>query len=168
MIEPCAECGFDPQEVDETNVADRLRRAIDRIGPALADARDTDGREPEELRWSAAEYAGHLGDVFALFERRIRQLVETDETELEVVDHDAAVAATDHRGRDRAELVAAVEGAGDALLATIGAIRPPEWARVGLRAGEARSVLEIAQRAVHETEHHVLDMGRAGRSTMEP
>ena len=53
------------------------------------------------------------------------------------------------------------------LAATVEAVPDDGWDRVGIRRGEERSVLFTARRAVHEGNHHLLDIGRGMRAVRE-
>ena len=57
-----------------------------------------------------------------------------------------------------------VEARADALAATLARVPDDGWDRVGIRRGEERSVLFTARRAVHEGNHHLLDIGRTLRA----
>ena len=53
------------------------------------------------------------------------------------------------------------------LAATFEAVPDDGWDRVGIRRDEERSVLFTARRAVHEGNHHLLDIGRGLRAVRE-
>jgi hypothetical protein len=61
------------------------------------------------------------------------------------------------------ELADGAEG----LAARLEGLTPEQWQRSGTRAGERRTVLEIAQRAGHEGSHHLLDIGRVLRAVRQ-
>src|SRR5437016_6714812 len=93
----CEECGFDPDSVTPDTAADavrafgrRYRAPLTRLLPG-EDARAVLSKRPDPRVWSAVEYAAHVRDVFALFDRRIAQVAAEDDPALEVVDHEAAV-----------------------------------------------------------------------------
>lgn len=159
-LPPCAECGFDAAEVPNEQLAEALR---DLLNEASRQLRSTAGDSAVRARsggWSAIEYVAHLRDVCTLFERRIRQLVETEDQELEVVDHDAAVVAGRYNELDPGAVADDLDRAGARLADVIRSLDGDAWRRIGRKAGEERTVLEIAQRAVHEATHHLLDVRR--------
>lgn len=111
--------------------------------------------------WSPLEYATHVRDVLLLFTRRILAILSADEPELEVVSHDELVAAGAYNLLDPGQVTAEIHDAAQRLAAILQDIAPVEFARRGFRDGEERTILEIAQRAAHESQHHLFDMARA-------
>jgi hypothetical protein len=118
---------------------------------------------PTPASWSALEYAAHVRDVLELFERRVVQLLQ-GESELEVVDHDRAVAEGHYNDLDPATVLEQLEAAAGALAVRLEGLEPDDWSRTGTRAGEERTMLDIGRRAAHEAHHHLLDIGRALRT----
>lgn len=169
-MERCEACGFDPQSVTPATAADTVRAFARRYQAPLTRFLPTDDATlvlttpAEPGGWSALQYAGHVRDVFALFTRRVAQLRAADGAELEVVDHDALVAAGGYDQLDPAALAAAVAAAAEALADAFATLAPEEWERVGTRAGERRSMVDIARRGAHEGSHHLLDIGRTLRA----
>jgi hypothetical protein len=117
-------------------------------------------QRPAAAVWSPLEYATHMRDVLLLFTGRILAILSTTEAELEVVSHDDLV-ATGHYNRLDPQLVAGqVNDAAHRLAAILEDLAPSDFGRHGLRNGERRTILEIAQRAAHESQHHLFDMAR--------
>ncbi|WP_158230851.1 MULTISPECIES: DinB family protein [unclassified Frankia] len=110
--------------------------------------------------WTALEYAGHTADVLELFARRVAHLLAADEPELEVIDHDALVAAGRHNDRTPDETADRLRSGLAALTAELAGVTGPAWDRGGTRAGERRTVRETAYRAAHELIHHGMDIDR--------
>jgi len=115
-------------------------------------ARQTDGV------WSPIEYAAHVRDVFSLFERRVRAIVDRPGTALEIIDHDAAVTAGGYSRLAPGRLADELLGCAKQLAGTLEGIRADQWQLYGIRDGERRTIAEIAQRAVHEARHHLRDI----------
>jgi hypothetical protein len=166
----CEECGFDPDSVTSADAADavralgkRYRAPLTRLLPG-EDARAVLSKRPDPGVWSAVEYAAHVRDVLALFDRRIAQVLAEDDPDLEVVDHEAAVEEGGYRELDGAKVADELAAATEGLAQTLTSLAPGDWDRTGRREGEPRSVLEIARRAVHEGNHHLLDVGRVLRT----
>jgi hypothetical protein len=160
-VDPCDECGFVPAAVDRRELPDQVRRHAAALGDRLA------GTDPVRLRarraglaWSALEYAGHIGDVLELFDRRVVRIRAAEGADLEVVDHDSRVAEQRYRDREPAELAARVAAAAGRLAATLAATPAADWARAGRRAGQVRTIDDIARRALHEQIHHLHDVDR--------
>jgi hypothetical protein len=169
-MDRCAECGFDATAVDPTSAADALRNVGRRWQAPLTrflpgeDGATIVRQRPAPDTWSPLEYAAHVRDVFALFERRIGQIVSTDNPALEAIDHDQAVRDGNYNALDPSVVVAQITANADQLAATFTALPPDAWSRSGTKHGERRSVLDLVQRAVHEGSHHLLDAGRGLRA----
>lgn len=101
-----------------------------------------------------------MRDVLLLFTNRIVAILSTDEPELKIVSHDAIVAAGGYNRLDPGQVAAEIHDAARRLASILQDLAPVEFARRGFRDGEPRTVLEIAQRAAHESQHHLLDMDR--------
>jgi hypothetical protein len=173
-VDRCEECGFDPATVTGAVAIEavkgfgrRYRAPLSRFlpgedGPAILRAR------PAPDAWSAIEYAAHVRDVFGLFDRRVSQILAAgDHPELEVIDHAAAVAGGRYAELDPVVLVDALAAAADGLAERLASVTGDDWSRWGTRQGEPRTVLEIAQRGVHEGNHHLLDIGRSLRAARQ-
>jgi hypothetical protein len=164
----CDECGFDPGSVSPETAAATVRDFGRRYRAPLT--RLLKGEDDTVLRtrpadgvWSGVEYAAHVRDVFVLFDRRVARMVAEDDPVLDVVDHDATVTAGGYRDLAVVTVAEELAAAADGLGARLEGLTPDEWARTGTRDGERRTVLEVAQRAVHEGNHHLLDIGRGLR-----
>jgi hypothetical protein len=171
-VSRCEECGFDfdavtPESAPATirDFGRRYRAPLTRL--LKGEDESVLCARPAPDVWSAIEYAAHVRDVFALFDGRVAQIVVEDDPVLEVIDHDAAV--RDGGYRDLGPLTVADELAtsADALATRLESLTPDQWKRAGTRAGERRTVLDVAQRAAHEGNHHLLDVGRVLRSVRQ-
>jgi len=171
-VSRCEECGFDFDAV----VAESAPAAIRDFGRRYRApfTRLLKGEDESVLRarpapdvWSAVEYGAHVRDVFALFDRRVAQIVAEDDPVLEVIDHDALVNDSDYRSLDPVAVVDELSAAAEALAARLEALTPEQWERAGTRKGERRTVLEVARRAAHEGSHHLLDIGRGLRTVRQ-
>jgi hypothetical protein len=117
-------------------------------------------QRPSAEVWSPLEYATHMRDVLLLFTRRTLAILSTDTPELEVVSHDQMVATGGYNRLDALIVGQQIQDASQHLAGILNGLVPADFARRGLRDGEERTVLEIAQRAAHESRHHLLDMAR--------
>ena len=68
---------------------------------------------------------------------------------------------------DPAGVADALAANAERLAATVEGLPAGVWDRVGLRRNEERSVRFTARRAVHEGNHHLLDIGRGLRSVRD-
>lgn len=162
-IGACEECGYDPSSVTVGDVADRLRRMVTHYEDIQAKVK----ARPDLARtrvmagvWSPLEYLTHVRDVFNLFERRARCILAVPEPQLEVVDHDDLVRKGAYNSLDPDAVIEEVAAAAEALASTLQTVQPDQWGLRGLRAGEPRTITDIALRAVHEGEHHFMDIVR--------
>jgi len=166
----CEECGFNPESVAPATAAGAVRELGRRYRAPLTrflpgeDGPTVLAQRPDPLVWSAVEYAAHVRDVLALFDRRVAHVLSEHEPELEVVDHEAAVEEGRYRELDAVTVADELAAAAGRLARSLESLAPEDWERSGLRAGEPRSVLDIARRAVHEGSHHLLDVGRVLRT----
>jgi hypothetical protein len=108
--------------------------------------------------WSPIEYAAHVRDVFSLFERRVRAIIDQPGIALEIINHDAAVTAGRYNRLEPHRLADELLGCAEQLAGTLERIRADQWQLHGIRNGERRKIAEIAQRAVHEARHHLRDI----------
>jgi len=169
-MERCAECGFDPETIDPSNAADTIRglgrkwqAPLTRFLPG-EDGATLVRTRPAPTTWSPLEYGAHVRDVFALFERRVDAIVNTDHPALEVVDHDDAVTTGQYRALDPPAVAHDIATTADTLANAFEKLTAADWSRSGTRDGEERTVLDVARRAVHEASHHLLDAGRGMRA----
>ena len=165
----CEECGFDFDSVEPESAPASIRDFGRRYRAPLT--RLLKGEDEAVLRtrpaddvWSAIEYAVHVRIVFALFDRRVAQIVAEDDPVLEVIDHDAVVPDSDDRNLGPVAVADELAAAADALAARLESLAAEQWERAGTREGERRTVLDIARRGVHEGSHHLLDIGRVLRT----
>ncbi|HUY24356.1 MAG TPA: DinB family protein [Candidatus Saccharimonadales bacterium] len=117
-------------------------------------------QRPSAKVWSPLEYAMHLRDVLLLFARRIQAILATTEPELEVVSHDDLVAAGEYNQFDPQVVAGQINDGAHQLAAILEKLAPADFGRRGFRDGEQRTILALAQRAAHESQHHLLDMAR--------
>lgn len=159
MIQTCAECGFDPDDLAAGTEATELLRLIREYRSALAGNPMTgDAENREGATWTSLEYTGHMRDVCELFARRIRALLEAENAVLEVLDHDAAVADGAYRDAAPEDLLHSLAQEAAELVELLENLAPDDWSRAGTRAGDVRTIREIAQRGVHEARHHLADV----------
>jgi hypothetical protein len=173
LMNDCEECGFAYTDVAATDApaairafARRFRAPLTRFlpgedGDALVRTR------PAPDVWSALEYAAHVRDVFGNYDRWIRQTLEEDRPLLEGPGPDELAAAGKYNDDDPVAVADALAANAERLATTFESVPDDGWDRVGIRRDEERSVLVTARRAVHEGNHHLLDIGRGLRAVRE-
>jgi hypothetical protein len=169
----CDECGFDYEALGPAEIPEAVRAFAKRYrAPLTRFIRDEDGdalvrRRPGPEVWSALEYAAHVRDVFANYDRWIGQCLAEDRPVMEGPGPDELAAAGRYNEDDPGAVADALAANAERLAATIEAVPADGWDRSGLRRGEERSVLLMARRAVHEGSHHLLDIGRGLRAVRD-
>ncbi len=166
MRDTCADCGFVAAEIGPAEAPDKLRGFARRYrAPLTRFLPGEDGdtlvrRRPEPGTWSALEYAAHVRDMFGAFDRRVTwQAAGYPAGSGAVAGEPAPVAELDRVGVAD-ELATNAER----LATSLEAVPPEGWHDED---NEARSVLSTARRAVHEGNHHLLDIGRVLRAVRE-
>lgn len=169
----CDECGFDylalgPAEIPAAirSFAKRYRAPLGRFLPG-EDGESIVRQRPAPGTWSALEYAAHVRDVFAAYDRWIRQCLEEDRPVLQGPDPDQAADLRKYNEDDPAAVAEALGAKAEQLATTVESVPDGGWDRIGLRRDEERSVLFTARRAVHEGSHHLLDIGRGLRAVRD-
>ena len=169
----CEECGFDYEALDTAEIPAALRSIAKRYRAPLSrflPGEDGDAlvrQRPAEGTWSALEYAAHVRDVFAAYDRWIGRCLTEDRPVLDGPTPDALATERRYNEEDPATVAEAVAANAERLAATVEAVPAGGWDRIGLRRDEERSVRFTARRAVHEGSHHLLDIGRGLRAVRE-
>lgn len=169
----CQECGFTYAELAAEDVPGALRAFGRRYRAPLTrflPGEDGDSilrRRPAPSTWSALEYAAHIRDVFDNYARWLEQTLAEDRPVLEGAGPDELAQERRYNDDDPAAVADAIAANAERLAATVEAVPEDGWHRVGVRRGEERSVLFTARRAVHEGNHHLLDIGRGLRAVRE-
>ena len=174
MTEPrCEECGFDYEALEPAAVPAALRAFTKRYRAPLSrflPGEDGDAvvrTRPAPDVWSPLEYAAHVRDVFANYDRWIGECLTEDQPVLEGPGPDELAAAGRYNEDDPAGVADALGVNAERLANTVEAVPAGGWERAGVRRGEERSVLLMARRAVHEGGHHLLDIGRGLRAVRD-
>jgi len=167
--ERCEECGFEYDSVQPGDAVVALRAFPKRYRAPLT--RLLPGEDagllrirPDPSTWSALEYAAHVRDVFGWYGERIRQTLVEDRPVFDGLDPDAAAVEGRYNEQDPEVVAGELAANAESLAVVLEEVPDDGWHRVGIRRGEERSVLFTAQRAVHEGNHHLLDIGRGLRS----
>jgi hypothetical protein len=169
----CDECGFDaPSMTDDDLVAAlgsfgrRFRAPVTRFLPGEDGAVVVRARPAPDV-WSALEYVAHVRDVLAFYRERVARVLAEDRPLLEAVGFGARPEEAGYHELDPVTVAGELAVEADALAALLGPLPPDGWARVGLASdgsGAERSVRVLAERAVHDAHHHLLDVGRSLRA----
>ena len=166
----CAECSFDHDATDPRSAADTVRSFAKRYRAPLT--RSLPGEDldtvlrarPGPASWSALEYACHVRDALALYDHRIRLVLEEDRPSFPKMGRDEVAVARDYNGQDPVTVADELATAAERLASRLDAVPDAGWRRVGVREDLEMSVEWMARNAVHEGAHHLLDVGRALRA----
>jgi len=169
----CQECGFDYEALEPADIPAALRSFAKRYRAPLSrflPGEDGDAvvrQRPAEGTWSALEYAAHVRDVFAAYDRWIGRCLTEDRPVLDGPRPDDLAAQRRYNEEDPAGVADALAANAERLAATVEALPADMWDRVGVRRNEERSIRFTARRAVHEGSHHLLDIGRGMRAVRD-
>lgn len=163
MTRPCSECGFDPSAVRHADVADRIARSAADWGDALA--RPDVRVRPDQHTWSVLEYGCHVRDVLRIMRTRLELMLTYDEASTDgatFANWDQDLTAIDDRYGEQDSAVVADEIADSAAEFALAyrAVQDDQWHRRGLRSnGSVFTVESFAAYALHDLEHHRVDVG---------
>lgn len=158
----CEQCGF---EYDAQHLAATPELAVQlarRYGSRLVDAAGANieswRRRPDLVTWSALEYACHVRDCFALYDWRIRKVLDEDRPVLAAMRRDEVVTEKAYNQQDPLSVAADTERNAGSLSTLLAGVVGGRWERVGIREGEELSVAWMARNVVHEAFHHLADI----------
>jgi glycine/D-amino acid oxidase-like deaminating enzyme len=169
----CSECGFSEESVTMADAVAALRKFGRRYQAPLTrflSGEDGDAllrQRPAPGVWSALEYAAHVRDVYAWYDERVRRSLAEDRPVIEGPGPDEAAEAGRYNELDPKTVTQELAANAERLAATLEVVPEESWERVHVRFGAERSVLFTARRAVHEGNHHLLDIGRGLRAVRE-
>jgi hypothetical protein len=157
LSRPCAECGFAPDSVPHTEVADRIRADATDWVPRLA--RPDVTARPQPTVWSTLEYGCHIRDVHRIFNHRVQLMLNEDEPLFPNWDQDETALADDYGSQDPATVATELFDAAGTVADTYEHVPADAWSRRGLRSnGSEFTVASIAIYHLHDIVHHAHDV----------
>lgn len=158
----CPECGFDFDVAGTGDVGARVLAAARSIAEILVTTDDDIAtRRPRPERWSAVEYAAHARDVMLIIRDRLVVGLVEKEPGFTPAYRDERVAlglyAADTAAAVAPEVVAAATML-DRLFHAIPADALARTVMYGHPGPERRTLGWMGLQAVHESEHHLLDI----------
>ncbi len=166
----CEACGFVDEAVGMADAVAALRGFGRRYrAPLTRFLPGEDGEvvlreRPQTGVWSALEYAAHVGEVFRNYDEWVRRSLVEDNPVIDAPTPDEAAEEGRFNEADPVAVADDIAARAEALAVTFEGVAPEHWRRCHVRRGEERSVLFTARRAVHEGNHHLLDIGRGMRA----
>lgn len=154
---PCPECGFDAPGLGRERVPDAIRDNAT-LWEVVLGTEDAAVR-PSPNVWSPLEYACHVRDVNALFDRRLRQMLTEDDPTFANWDQDETAVADDYLSQDPAQVGRELTVAADAVATTYAGVAGDRWERRGTRSnGDVFTVDTLARYHLHDLVHHAHDV----------
>ncbi|MCF8590496.1 DinB family protein [Gordonia liuliyuniae] len=154
----CGFCGFDPGGVHRTQIADRIAESADGWREVLARA-DADHRRNDHT-WSPLEYGCHVRDVHTVMRERLELMLTVTPATFANWDQDEAAVDGRYGEQDPGVVADRLEANAAAFATAYRAVADDEWEREGLRGnGAAFTVWSLAAYALHDLEHHRVDVG---------
>ncbi len=154
----CEDCGLAAGEVPPETIADRAFVAAEewvqilRSSPAV-------GSRPSPAVWSPLEYGCHVRDVYVLFDRRLEQLLGSDEPTFANWDQDETAVAARYGESDPEQVAEELETAAQSFVARLASVSGEQWQRRGRRSDGAEfTVTTFAQYFLHDVVHHLWDV----------
>ena len=160
--ERCEACGFDGAQYTDAELLVALRSLGEEWHRLLTRAGDLLRVRPEPATWSAIEYAAHSRDITTLHVFGVEQALARDEPAFPAVDASLVdEAAEGYADSDADEVARSLGTAADDLASVAEEAGTDRWSR-GLTVGDVRSdVRRLLEHALHDSLHHVGDVGRA-------
>jgi hypothetical protein len=148
----------------------RYRAPLSRFLPDEGDGTAVLRRRPAPDVWSALEYAAHTRDALEFYVERIARVLVEDRPTLTAVGWSTQADVRGWNAEVPDAVAAGVAEVADRLATLLESLDEVQWQRVGLSSdgsGAERTVRALAERAVHEGHHHLLDVGRSLRAARE-
>ncbi len=153
----CPQCGYDPAAVDIADLPDLLLCNAARWLRVLRRP-DVEVR-PDEVTWSALEYAAHVRDVHRVMRDRLSLMLTRDEPALPSWDQDEAAVADRYSQQDPAVVAEQLVAAAGQAAAGYSRVRPEQLGRGGVRSdGAGFTVRTLGLYHAHEPVHHLWDV----------
>jgi hypothetical protein len=159
----CDECGFTALDRGSGRTADDLRSSVTAYRPLLTSGDPAVHRRPDEKTWSPVEYGAHMADVVAIWNWTLKQALTEDRPEFPVPEPDIAdrtAAESSYASKDPAAIADALEANADRMATRLSSVDRAGWSRVVFFGDEELSVLDIANKVLHEAHHHLKDIER--------
>lgn len=154
----CPECELEAGAVNGDMLGAQILRAVE-PWPEVLRRPDVRQRKRPGV-WSDLEYGAHVRDVLAVFDGRLRLMLEHDDPPFDDWDQDAA--AIEGAYAEEAPLIVAAQigPAADTLATRFDTVPDDSWGRTGRRSnGSNFTVLTLGQYCLHDLVHHAHDVG---------
>ncbi|MGB3301548.1 methyltransferase type 12 [Gordonia sp. (in: high G+C Gram-positive bacteria)] len=158
----CPECGFDPHTVERADISNRILASVDGWSTVLSQPNVT--ARPDSQTWSPLEYACHVRDMIAVMTERLDAMLHSQPVCFNDWNQDATAVDSDY-GSQVPRTVGDQLGAAAAGFAELyRLVGDDNWERQGLRSDNLVFTVEtLAVYAIHDLEHHRVDVGLPAR-----
>jgi hypothetical protein len=170
----CDECGFDGDAMSNDALVGtlrgfprRYRAPLTRFLPDVGDGLAVLRRRPAPEVWSALEYAAHARDSLEFYVERVARVLAEDRPTLHAVGWSTQAEVRGWNDESPTSVADSFAEIAERLASLLESLSESQWQRVGLSSegdGAERTVRVLAERAVHEGHHHLLDIGRSLRA----
>lgn len=161
VADACDGCGFVWDDVAADEVPRRIRAGVVRIDRAVTSEEPEALRRPSPDRWSAVEYAAHVRDVLLVQRDRLVTALVEDTPAFTPMYRDRRVDLGLYRRDDLRSMPEELDVAAELFVRFFDSIDADQLGRpviYNFPEPRERTVLWMAQQAVHEVEHHAADI----------
>lgn len=165
LVERCAECGFDYDELPRAHIAGAVRGLADQFrSRLLGTGHEALRRRPAPTVWSPLERSAHVRDVLLEQRQRVLRALIHDAPTYEPMRRRAREAEPRDDHVDPVVVASQLVTASDQLAELLEGLSPEEWERIGVDPWPERTVRDITwigRDTVHEQVHNLFDLARA-------
>ncbi len=157
----CEVCGFDFEQVGQLTIGPRVIRSAGAIAALITERPELGSLRPSPERWSVNEYAAHVRDVFILIRDRLVVGLVEENPGFKPGYKDERLALGLYAADTAAALANELPPAAAMFTRLFDAIdlthlmRPVQY---GFPDPSEQTLLWMGRQAVHESEHHHLDI----------
>jgi len=167
VAEHCDECGFDALPTGSQRIAPAVRTIGAAFRMRLTDPRADVMSRPDPDTWSPLEYGAHIRDVVAIWSWAMKLALTGHRPQFPAPDPDVADTAAEAGGYGTLDPRAVAEeilANTDRMARKFETVDGEDWERVIVLGDEELTVLDIANKILHEGHHHLQDIDRQGAS----
>ncbi|MBA2609946.1 MAG: DinB family protein [Actinobacteria bacterium] len=155
----CDECEFDASVTATADVAQMTRDASAQWVELLTTRVDVTTRPRLDV-WSPLEYGCHVRDVYRVYTKRLRRMLNEDGPHYENWDQDKTAVEDRYSEQDPVAVAVDIRDEGTTLANLFDSIEGEQWERAGFRSdGAAFTIDTISRYFVHDVVHHLHDVG---------
>lgn len=157
----CDLCGFEYETVSQHTIGPRVIRSADAIAALITERPELGSLRPSAERWSVNEYGAHVRDVFLLIRDRLVIGLVEDNPGFKPGYKDERLALGLYAADTAVALANELPAAAAMLIRLFDAIDPTQLMRpvqYGYPDPSEQTLLWMGRQAVHESEHHYLDI----------